>query len=150
MGSGYRETSWRLGSKMMNNDDDDECGAVQEETEGQTFEKLKVWQEAVELAVLVYRSFRNCRDFEFRRQIQAAAVSVSSNIAEGYERSTNQEFIRFLDIARGSCGEVRSQSHVALSLGLITPEEAQPLLATSTLLSKRIGSLMKVRREKFG
>ena len=114
-----------------------------------TFENLEVWQEAVELAVRVFGLFRPCRDFEFRGQIQAAAVSVSSNIAEGYERSSNAEFIRFLDIARGSCGEVRSQTHVAFRVQLLQEADAIALIADAKRLSKRIARLMEVRRKDF-
>jgi four helix bundle protein len=115
-----------------------------------TFENLEVWKEAVELAVRVYELFRNCRDFAFRGQIQEAAVSVSSNIAEGYERSSNAEFVRFLDIARGSCGEVRSQTYVAARVKLLAGADAESLIADAKRLSKRIARLMEVRRNDFG
>lgn len=114
-----------------------------------TFENLEVWQEGVELAARVYELFRDCRDFEFRGQIREAAVSVSNNIAEGYERSSNPEFIRFLDIARGSCGEVRSQMYVAMRVGLLSQEQGTPLIAEAKRLSKRIARLMEVRRKDF-
>jgi four helix bundle protein len=115
-----------------------------------TFENLEVWQEAVELAALVYENFRNCRDFGFRGQIQEAAVSVSNNIAEGYERSSNAEFIRFLDIARGSCGEVRSQTYVAIRVQLLSDEKGKGQISHAKRLSKRIARLMVVRRKDFG
>jgi four helix bundle protein len=114
-----------------------------------TFEKLEVWQGAVELAVLVYDIFRGARNRAFRDQIQRAALSISSNIAEDYERSSNAEFVHFLDIARGSCGEVRSQLHVALRLGLVPQEKAQSAIADAKRLSKRIARLIVVRRQNF-
>lgn len=114
-----------------------------------TFEKLEIWQGAVELAVLVYDIFRGTRDRAFRDQIQRAALSISSNIAEGYERSSNAEFVHFLDIARGSCGEVRSQLHVALRLGLVPQEKAQSAIADAKRISKRIARLIVVRRQNF-
>src|SRR5688572_521654 len=114
-----------------------------------TFENLEVWQDAVELAARVYELFRDCSDWGFRGQIQNASVSVSSNIAEGYERSSNAEFIRFLDIARGSCGEVRSQSYVAVRVKLITAEAAAALIRDAKRLSRRIARLMEVRRKDF-
>jgi four helix bundle protein len=119
-------------------------------TEGDTFENLEVWQEAVELAVRVYELFKDCKDFDFRSQIRAASVSVSSNIAEGYERSSNAEFIRFLDFARGSCGEVRSQAYVARRVNLLPDSDAGPLVSDARRLSKRIARLMEVRRNDFG
>jgi four helix bundle protein len=116
---------------------------------GDTFENLEVWQEAVSLATGVYSSFAGCRDFGFRDQVQRAAISISSNIAEGYERSSNVEFIRFLDIARGSCGEVRSQIHLAVRVKLLPGETGKVLLENATRLSRRIARLMQVRREHF-
>jgi four helix bundle protein len=119
----------------MNNDD--------------TFENLEVWQDAIELAAHVYELFRGCRDFGFRNQIQEASASVSNNIAEGYERDSNQEFIRFLFIAKGSCGEVRSQSYLARRVNLLSDEDALALINEAKRLSKRIQKLIDVRRDKF-
>jgi four helix bundle protein len=114
-----------------------------------TFENLEVWQDAIELAARVYELFRDCRDFSFRDQIQRAAASVSNNIAEGYERDTNAEFIRFLFIAKGSCGEVRSQAHLAGRISLLTIEQSTPLVEETRRLSRRIARFIAVRREKF-
>ena len=94
-----------------------------------TFENLEIWREAIELAARVYELFLGCRDFEFRGQIQAAAASVSNNIAEGYERDSNPEFIRFLFIAKGSCGEVRSQAYLARRIKLLDEARAGELIA---------------------
>ena len=74
----------------------------------ETFEKLEVWREGKELAVEIYRSFRGCRDFSFRDQIQRAAVSVPANIAEGLERNSPAECKQFMSFAKGSAGEVRA------------------------------------------
>ena len=73
------------------------------------FEDLICWKKSRELAKGVYGAFKNCNDYGFRDQIQRAAVSVVSNIAEGFERGTKQEFINYLYIAKGSAGEVRAQ-----------------------------------------
>jgi four helix bundle protein len=114
-----------------------------------TFENLEVWREAIELAAAVYEAFRDCRDREFRSQIQAAAASISNNIAEGYERDSHTEFIRFLFIAKGSCGEVRSQAHLAKRVGLLEKDCAVVLVNDAKRLSKRIMRFIQVRREKF-
>ncbi len=114
-----------------------------------TFENLEVWQDAIELAARVYELFRSCRDFGFRSQIQEAVASISNNIAEGYERDTNQEFIRFLFIAKGSCGEVRSQTYLAKRVKLLAEDRAASLIAEAKRLSKRIARFIEVRREKF-
>ena len=115
-----------------------------------TFENLEVWQDASELAVRVYGAFRECRDFGFRNQIQEASASISNNIAEGYERDSNQEFIRFLLIAKASCGEVRSQAYLARRVRLLSDTAAAELVVDSKRLSKRIPKLIDVRRDKFG
>ena len=120
-----------------------------QKTNDDTFENLDVWQDAIELAARVYELFRDCRDFGFRGQIQDAAVSVSNNIAEGYERDSNAELIRFLFIAKGSCGEVRSQTYVAGRVKLLTDNDAASLISDAKKLSKRIMRFIQVRREKF-
>src|SRR5437764_1424024 len=107
-----------------------------------TFENLEVWKEAIELAARVYELFRESRDFAFRDQILRAAASVSNNIAEGYERDSNAEFVRFLFIAKGSCGEVRSQAYLARRVKLLADDHAGALIADAKRLSKRIMRLI--------
>jgi len=87
------------------------------------FEDLLIWQNAVEIAVTVYNLFKNSKDFGFRDQIQRSSVSISSNIAEGYDRQSNNEFIRFLRIAKASCAELRTQLIIAQKVGLINDAE---------------------------
>lgn len=72
------------------------------------FEDIIAWQKSREMALKIYIAFKNLNDYGFRDQILRSAVSVMNNIAEGYERKSNPEFQRFLFIAKGSCGEVRS------------------------------------------
>jgi four helix bundle protein len=72
------------------------------------FEDLIVWQKAIDLAELIYRHFWELKDFGFKDQICRAVVSVSNTIAEGFDRGTDTEFRRFLNIARSSCNEVKS------------------------------------------
>jgi four helix bundle protein len=86
------------------------------------FEDLEVWQESRELIQRVYsltRKFPKSEVFGLASQMQRAAVSIMSNIAEGFERGSNTEFIQFLFTARSSCGELRSQSYVALTLNIL-------------------------------
>jgi four helix bundle protein len=92
----------------------------------QKFEELKVYQQARELTNRVYATTRKltfARDRSLVDQIRRAAVSVVSNIAEGYERGTTQEFVQFLYIAKGSCGEVRAQLGVALDQEYLSAED---------------------------
>ncbi len=92
------------------------------------FEDLVVWQLAIELAAEIYRHFEPTRDFTLKNQIQRAAISISSNIAEGYERGSNKEFVQFLYYAKGSCGEVRSQAQLAMRVKLLTEARLNRLL----------------------
>jgi len=92
------------------------------------FEGLIAWQKAQELAVDVYHYFGTSKDFGFRDQITRAAVSISNNIAEGFERNSDKEFIRFLDIARSSCSEVKSMIYSANRLKFIDDTRRENLM----------------------
>jgi len=107
----------------------------------ENFEDLRIWQRAKELANPVYDSFAKCREFDFRNHIQSAATSVMNNIAEGFERRTKKDFAHFLDLAKGSAGEVRSMLYLGKDRGYITAKEAAPLRADYKDLSKSSGAL---------
>jgi four helix bundle protein len=95
------------------------------------FEDLEIWKEARRLTNKIYclaSRPKFAKDFGLRGQIQNATISVMSNIAEGFERTGNQEFSQFLYVAKGSCGEVRSQLYVAVDQGYISANEAEGLL----------------------
>jgi four helix bundle protein len=92
----------------------------------QRFEELEAWQIARELANQMYKITKEesvCRDFGFVDQIRRAAISIMNNIAEGFERGSNKDFVRFLFIARGSAGEVRSLLYLGLDQGYLTNSE---------------------------
>lgn len=95
-----------------------------EENKYQTFEDLVVWKDGMRLCVDVYALLRDCRDFGFKDQIQRSAVSVPSNIAEGFERQTDKEFVQFLFIAKGSCAELRTQLYLASELKYIEKQKS--------------------------
>lgn len=107
------------------------------------FEEMIVWQKSRILITDVYGIFKNSKDFSFRDQIQRATVSIMNNVAEGYERKGNKEFIKFLYIAKGSCGEVRSMLYLGLDLGYIDKEEFEKLFQQATMISKMLSSLIK-------
>ena len=124
----------------------------------QNFEDLNVWKQARLLTQEVYRLTKTekfSRDFGLRDQIQRAAISVMSNIAEGFERGGNQEFSQFLYIAKASCGEVRSQLYVAFDQGYVTHDEMEKLRQSFKRLSGMISNLIaymrqsEMRGEKF-
>jgi len=83
------------------------------------FEDIESWKEARSLVKNIYKLFANFKDYGFKDQIQRAAISVMSNIAEGFDRNSNKEFIQFLVIARGSVSEVRSLCYAAMDIGYI-------------------------------
>lgn len=101
----------------------------------------------MELCIDVYKSLKECRDFGFKDQIQRAIVSVPSNIAEGFERQTDKEFVQYLFIAKGSCGEVRTQLYLASELGYIEKLQVEELISKARKLASMIQNLIKVRRE---
>jgi len=107
------------------------------------FEDIIAWQRSKELAVLIYAIFKNNRDFGFRDQIQRAAISISNNVAEGFERRSNKEFKQFLYIAKGSCGEVRSMTYIALELKFISKEEFEKIYSLSLEISKLLSGFIK-------
>lgn len=111
------------------------------------FEEMEVWQDGQDLAVNVYKDFANCRDFTFVDQIKRAAVSISNNIAEGAERSTKPEFARFLDIAKGSSGEVRSMYQLAKRLKFINETQALQRCEQCKSISRQLGGFAKHLRK---
>lgn len=110
----------------------------------QKFEELIAWQKARTLTQAVYQVTRKehfSKDFGLSSQIQRAAVSIMSNIAEGFERGSPTDFHRFLVIAKASCAEVRSQLYIALDIGYLTESEFQSLMAQAIEVSRLIGGL---------
>ena len=105
------------------------------------FEDLQAWKDAIALADAIYAETRTpsfAKDFGLVDQMRRAAVSISSNIAEGFERESNQEFVRFLSIAKGSAGELRSQLHVAKHAGYIDDERFADLYALLAETGRRL------------
>jgi four helix bundle protein len=115
------------------------------------FEDLRIWQDARIQANTIYDSFGSdsisARDFGFRDQIQRCGVSVMNNIAEGFERKTDADFARFLDIAKGSNGEVRSMLYLAEDRRYLDFETAEKMRLYSENLSSAIESLNKHLRK---
>ena len=117
----------------------------------QRFEDLIAWQKARVLTTEIYRSTGQgsfARDFGLRDQIQRAAVSVMSNIAEGFDRGSRAEFHQFLVIAKASCAEVRSQLYVAFDIGHIAEPEFDRLRDQTEELSRVIGGLRATVQRK--
>jgi|SRR3989338_7496339 len=108
-----------------------------------SFEDIISWQKSQYLAKLIYELFRNNKDYGFKDQIQRAVVSISNNIAEGFERKSNNEFKQFLFIAKGSCGEVRSMANLALSCRYVSEKDFKDIQTKSVEISKLLSGLIK-------
>jgi four helix bundle protein len=107
----------------------------------QSFEDLDVWQRGCRLAVEVFRTFADCRNFTMQDQIQRAALSIPSNVAEGYERNSDKEFIRFVNIAKGSGGELRTQLYISRKLELVTKRDFDHLIGEAKQISAMLHGL---------
>jgi four helix bundle protein len=107
----------------------------------QSFEDLDVWQRGCRFAVEVFRTFADCRNFTMQDQIQRAALSIPSNVAEGYERNSDKEFIRFLNIAKGSGGELRTQLYISRKLELVTKRDFDHLIGEAKQISAMLHGL---------
>lgn len=114
------------------------------------FEDLEVWKASMELCAEVYKITNTelfAKDFSLKEQIRKAAISVPSNISEGYERDSKKQFLYFLVIAKGSCGEVRTQLKIAQMLNYINEEkyEAINIKALSTI--KQLAGFIKYLKQ---
>jgi four helix bundle protein len=117
----------------------------------QRFEEMKVWQDSRVLSKRIYTITKNKdfrRDFGLRDQIQRASVSVMSNIAEGYERDSNKELIRFLNYSKGSVGEVRSLLYVALDQEYISDKQFEELKDDAVSISTQIANFIKYLKKR--
>jgi four helix bundle protein len=109
------------------------------------FEDLKIWQIALKITKEIYEITNKkefSKDFSLRDQIRRAIISVSSNIVEGFEKNNNNEFIRFLIIAKGSIGEVRNQLYIALAVKYIDQDEFDKLNNELIELENQVGKLI--------
>ncbi|MBF8270183.1 MAG: four helix bundle protein [Gammaproteobacteria bacterium] len=113
-----------------------------------TFEDLEVWKRGVKLASKVYFSLASCKDYSLKDQLTRAAVSISSNIAEGYERNSKNLFAYHLQVAKGSCGELRSQLYICTEIGIINIERRNELQQEAIEISKMLHGLIRHCRKK--
>ena len=109
----------------------------------QSFENLEIWKRASRLAVRVYSLTGEWKPYSLRDQMQRAALSIPSNIAEGSERDSRKDFIRFLRIAKGSAAEQRTQSYIASKLKIMTKLEADEVIGECKELSAMIFGLIR-------
>ena len=115
------------------------------------FQKLNVWRRSKDLAVYLYTQTSQgnfSKDFSLRDQIRRAAVSISSNIAEGDELGSNKQSIRFFKIAKGSTAEVLNQAIIAHEIGYFSKDETSHVKKECISISSMLTRLIKARREK--
>jgi four helix bundle protein len=115
------------------------------------FEDLEVWQEAATLAVEIYavsKAGHFTQDFGLRDQLRRSAVSIAANIAEGKERETIPEFIRYLYIAKGSSGELKTHLMIAERIGYLEQDHAKDLRQAVEKISAKLGALIRTLKRK--
>ncbi len=116
-----------------------------------SFEEINSWQKSRMFNKQIYQITENSnfkKDFDFIKQIRRASLSISSNIAEGFERNTDKEFIYFLYVAKASAGEVRSQLYLAFDLNYISKQEFEELIESITEISKLLSGFIKYLTQK--
>jgi len=110
------------------------------------FQELKVWQQAKELAVFLYKISGEgpfAKDWGLKDQMRRAVVSIPSNIAEGAERSSDKDFIRFLQYSKGSCGELRTQIYIGIDIGYIDAEKGKEWIQETKEISAMLVGFIK-------
>jgi four helix bundle protein len=112
------------------------------------FEDLEVWKRAAALSAEIYLALAKLKDFGFKDQITRSSLSIPSNIAEGIERGSDKEVIRFCVIARGSCGELRTQVYIGMKIGYIKSEQGKPWIQETIEISAMLSGLIKHRQGK--
>ena len=107
-----------------------------------SFEKLEVWQRSCRLSVSIYRELKGLQDFGFKDQITRSGLSVPSNISEGIERTFNKEKLQFLNVARASCAELRTQIIIGGEIDYIPKDTAKDWLAEAKEISAMLTGLI--------
>lgn len=113
-----------------------------------SFEDLEVWKLSCRLAIRLYADLKVCKDRGLKDQMTRAAVSIASNIAEGSERVTAPDFVRFLNIAKGSAAELRTQIYIAERVGILTIEQQRIHIVELKQISAMLHGLAKSIKAK--
>jgi len=107
------------------------------------FEDMEVWKIAANLSVSVFQELAASNEYGFKDQISRAGLSISSNIAEGFGRATDRDRRNFLNYAKGSCAEFRSQTYIGMKAGIIDCAVGSAWVADSNQISAMLTNLMK-------
>jgi len=111
------------------------------------FENLEVWKVSARLASDLYKATKDLKDWGFRDQLTRAALSISSNIAEGFDRESQADCIKFLVYAKSSAAEVRSQLYVGVDVGFIASEAGKQWIEKTVRIAAMLTALIKKKRE---
>ncbi|HET6528655.1 MAG TPA: four helix bundle protein [Balneolaceae bacterium] len=115
----------------------------------QSFEELDIWKRSMQLSVELINDMKECKDFAFKNQAIRSAISVSSNIAEGAERQSDKEFRYFLNVAKGSAAELRTQLYIGIKTNIIEEEMGREMVEELKQLSSMIHGLIKSLNKKL-
>ena len=107
---------------------------------------MEVWKKSARLCADIYKELNQLKDYGFKDQITRSALSISSNIAEGFERESQKECLNFLSYAKGSCGELRSQIYIGMEIGYITREKGDVWILITNEISAMLSGLIKTKR----
>lgn len=113
------------------------------------FEELDVWKRSARLSADIYKSLAELKDYGFKDQITRSGLSISSNIAEGYERSSDRELSNFLNYAKGSAGELRTQIYIGMEIGYIAHETGKHWLQETDEISKMLYSMIRTVKARI-
>lgn len=112
------------------------------------FENLDVWKRAARLSAAIYQDQNNSREFGFKDQITRSGLSIASNIAEGYERATARDRVKFLNYAKGSSGELRTQIYIGMEAGYIDRETGRAWIQETREISRMLYGLMQALQDR--
>ena len=110
------------------------------------FEDLEVWKKSARLCADIYKELNELKDYNFKHQITSSALSISSNIAEGFERESQKECLNFLSYAKGSCGELRSQIYIGMEIDYIDRKRGKVWISEASEISAMLSGLIKTKR----
>jgi len=112
-----------------------------------SYEDLEVWKRSVDVAVKLYGILKSCQDYGIKDQMLRSAVSIPSNVAEGAERDSKRDFVRFLRISKGSAAELRTQLHIAGAASIVSAKSCDQVKSEVTEISRMLqGLIVSLRR----
>ena len=110
------------------------------------FEDLEVWKRAARLSADLYKHLKDLKDYGFKDQITRSGLSIPSNIAEGFERESQRDCIKFLTYAKGSCGELRCQIYIGMDIEYIPKNVGKKWIQETIEISSMLSGLIKTKR----